>query len=172
MPWTSNDDLAGWGGRIHLPLAARWMFDQWTAARLSATLGNNRCLVLRYEDVVADPDASRERIASLIGAPAGVPREPAPSEIVLPWEQWKRDALGTVRPDRVSAWHDRLGPREALQVAAICRTGMGHFGYADRPGYVQAAVLRARLGADTNRKLRRYLESYHEYHRYITTVVL
>ncbi len=172
MPWTADDDLASWGDRIHLPLAARWKFDQWTAARLSTTLGSERCLVLRYEDVVADPDAARERIASLIGAPAGLPRQPAPSEIVLSWEQWKTHALGTVSPDRVSAWHDALGPRKALQVAAICRTGMAHFGYADRPGHVQAAIVRTRLGPDTTRKLRRYLEPYRQYHRYITSVTL
>jgi hypothetical protein len=172
MPWTSNDDLAGWGSRVHLPLAARWMFDQWTGARLSTTLGSKRCLVLRYEDVVADPDAARERIASLIGSSVGIPRQPVPSEIVLPWEQWKQDALGTVRADRVSAWHETLGHRDALQVAAICRTGMGHFGYADRPGHVQAAIVRARLGPETNRKLRQYIASYREYHRYITTVAL
>ncbi len=172
VPWTTSDDLASWGDRIHLPLAARWKFDQWTAARLSTTLGSDRCLVLRYEDVVADPDVARERIASLIGAPAGIPRQAAPSDIVLPWEQWKTDALGTVSPDRVSAWHDTLGHREALQVAAICRTGMAHFGYADRPGRVQAAILRARLGPEINRKLRRYLEPYHQYHRYITSVTL
>jgi hypothetical protein len=172
MPWTTNDDLASFESRIHLPLAARWMFDQWTASRLSTTLGTQRCLVLRYEDLVADPDAARERIASLIGLSVGVLRQPTPSEIVLPWEQWKRSALGAVRTDRVSAWSDTLGPREASQVAAICRAGMRRFGYTDRPGPLRAAILRARLGPDDNRKLRHYLASHREYHRYITNVTL
>jgi hypothetical protein len=58
-------------------------------------------------------------------------------------------------------------------VAAICRRGMKQFGYADGLlGPLRAIRVRARIGPEDARQLRRYLDRYREYLRYITATTL
>ena len=147
MSWAGYDELSPFPGRIHLPLAARWQLDQQSASAMLATLGSSRCLLLRYEDVVADHETTRHQIGSFLGRDALAPLQTAPTGIVLPWEPWKQSALNEVTSDRVTAWGDALAPQEADQVVAICRRGMRQFGYTQgRPGAIRAARIRARIG--------------------------
>jgi len=173
MPWSDSDEFSSFHVHRHMGFAARWMFDQETATALLATLGPSRCLLLRYEDVVADPQASRHDIASFLGLDATAPAQAAPAGIVLPWEPWKQSALDEVKSDRLAAWGDNLPTLEATQVAAICRKGMRQFSYSEGcPGAVRAAFISARMGPGVSRQLRRYLEGYREYSRYITSIAL
>ena len=178
MPWRDTFDLppfdlSSFSKRRDLVFAARWTFDQQTASALLATPAPSRCLLLRYEDVVADPQARRQDIASFLGLGAMAQPEKAPAGIVLPWEPWKRSALDAVRNDRLSAWSDNLPTREAAQVAAICWRGMRRFHYSEgRPGALRAAWIRAHMGPEITRELRRYLEGYLEYERHITSALL
>ena len=173
MPWRDTYDVSSFHGRRHLVFAARWMFDQETASALLATLGPGRCLLLRYEDVVADPQASRNDIASFLGLDATATPQAAPAGIVLPWEPWKQSALGEVRSDRLTAWGDDLPALEAAQVAAICSKGMRQLRYSEgRPGAVRAAWIRARMGPEVTRELRGYLDGYRKNDRYIRSISL
>ncbi len=172
MPWTDNEDVSAFSDRLHLPFAARWEFDQENASSLLATL-RDRSLLLRYEDVVADPDASRKTLASFLGRDAMAPLQTAPGGIVLSWEPWKQKALDEVTSDRLRAWGSDLPAREADEVSAICRRGMKEFGYSEgRPGALRAARIRARIGPDDTRNLRRFLDAYREYRSYITSTIL
>ncbi len=173
MPWAASEELSRFAGRAHLPLAARWEIDQERAHGMLATLGARRCMLLRYEDVVADPEATRKRVATFLGRDATVPAKTAPAGIVLSSEPWKQAALDHVTADRLTAWEEDLGAREAKQVTAICRRGMRQFGYTDRrTSALRAAKVRAGLGMEVSRELRHYVEAYREYQRYISAVDL
>jgi len=87
MPWAEKGELASWGDDRHLLVATRWAFEQEVASTMLNTLGPSRCLILRYEDVAAEPHPARLRIAKLIGREDGVRYQKAPDNLVLPWNR-------------------------------------------------------------------------------------
>jgi hypothetical protein len=112
--------------------------------------------VLRYEDVVVDPDAARLRLSDFLGRAPGV-TQPAPPGIVLPWETWKADALDPVSESRIASWHDTLDARRAADVAVVCRAGMRRFGYTESlPSAATVASTWTRLGPATALRMARY----------------
>lgn len=132
-------------------VAERWRLDQWVIARALETLGPDRCLLLRYEDVVVDPDRARAAIAALIGVEGGGPvRTPDAGELYLPWETVKSRSVGEITADRVRAWEERLPPGHARRVEAVCRRAMLRFGYPTDLGAARAAAALASLGPRTN----------------------
>ena len=150
MPWQEVDEsaLRALGGRLHMALAARWAFDQQIASALLRDLGPSRVLLLRYEDLVADPAAARSSIAGLLGplrpsAPSvpsvsSAPSLPgrmqeAPASVVHEWEHWKKRAMGDVASDRLDSWRSELGTERAEEVAWVCRKQMPRFGYPVKP---------------------------------------
>jgi hypothetical protein len=163
MPW-DDPRVPAWGDRTYLSHAARWAVLQDQVGAMHDTLGAERCLVLRYEDVVVDPGAARTALASFLGRP-GVTELQVPSEgMVLPWEPWKRHAFDPVGTDRVSAWRATLGERRSRHVGAVCRAGMGRFGYVQgRPGPLRAAWAWAGLGPMTLGRVARYRRAYAGY---------
>jgi hypothetical protein len=124
-----------WGVRDAAELAEEWAFDQRQLLAASRTLGPQRCLVLRYEDVVADPRAAQLRIAGFLGAGAGATCA-APADIVHPWEWWKAQALAPVATTRTSAWPDSLDPVDVAAVEAVAGREMAAFGYPTSRGIV------------------------------------
>jgi hypothetical protein len=157
MPWRDDPTLPRWGDQTHLALAALWSFLQAQVVRMERKLGRDRCLVLRYEDVVADPDAARARVAGFLGRSPDGATQPAPPGIVLPWETWKTDALDPVSDDRVSNWRQALDDRQAAEIAVLCRAGMRHFGYTeDRPSPAAVVATWGRLGPGAGLRIARY----------------
>jgi hypothetical protein len=145
---------SAWGARDHVVLAERWRSDQDQAAGLLGAAGD-AALLLRYEDVVARPDAARERLGAFVGAaPDPLRTGPAPP-LALPWEIWKRRAATAVDPTRATAWRNVLGEREASDVIAIAGAGMERFGYA-APGPVSRAAARARIPPGAQRRRARF----------------
>jgi hypothetical protein len=153
----SSQRELGWGGHP-VVTGRRWAQDVATLEAAAATL-DGRCLVLRYEDVVADPEAARARLAALLGL--GGDRQDA-GPLFLPWETWKEAAAGPVDPARAAAWRGRLDPGDAAAIAAVCRAPMARLGY-DVPGRAEATrrrlllppVLRLRLARAALRRRRR-----------------
>lgn len=141
-----------WGMKLPPLLAEMWCHDQRLIRQARAELGSHRCLVLRYEDVVADPDAARERLAGLLavgGDPgqASTPPTTPPDRFVNSWEWWKQGVFEPVTTERVEAWRSRLTPTQAAEITAICRKEMQGFGYAHSvPSRVATAFHLARLG--------------------------
>lgn len=159
-PWRHDESIAAHVGAVHLVFAARWVHDQTQVRAMTSALGGDRVLVLRYEDVVADADAARDAIARFLALPTTAGGRTgdaeAPTGIVLPWETWKRRALGPIDTGSVGAWQDQLTARQASEVATVCRAEMGHHGYRrDRPGPLRAALAWARLGRESYRRLGR-----------------
>jgi hypothetical protein len=168
MPWSRDRRLPAWGDRVHLAFAVHWAVTQGQTRAMSHGLGPGRCLVVRYEDVVADPSRARARIGDFLGRP--VPTEPsdAPAGIVPEWEPWKLDALAPVDAARVKRWHELLDGRRARQITAICRSGMRQFGYGqDAPDLAEGALVLARLGPRPLARLVRYRRTYAGYARVI-----
>jgi hypothetical protein len=119
-------------------LAQSWVSDQRLVLAARDDLGPERCLALRYEDVVARPDATRDRLRrfldrapELTAVPAGA--RSSAGDLFMSWEAWKADAVGPVVPDRVDAWRRELPARQASAVAAICRRTMRAFAYPTDP---------------------------------------
>jgi hypothetical protein len=131
---------------------------------MAGELGPDRFLLLRYEDVVADPDAVRQKIARFLGRPPVTDPVASPEGIVLPWESWKQEALGPVVAEHVESWRQTLGSRRAEEVAAVCRTGMRRFGYGDAaPSDVGAAATLIGLGPRQIVRSLRYRRAYGGY---------
>ena len=163
VPWRDNPELREWGPRVHLALAQRWAIDQHQAAGLSTDLGPQRCLVLRYEDVVVDPDAARSNLSNFLGRPLTGGLQVPPSHIVHAWEPWKHRALEAVGDDRVASWRTELTPRQAMEVAAVCRDGMRRFGYRPYPGPAHTAWATMRIGRRARGELAKLRDAYRWY---------
>jgi Sulfotransferase family len=149
--WSKQSWTEQWGENKHLLFAYRWLRDEALAWHLSRTL-EERAMVLRYEDVVARPELSRQRIATFLGRPEPSSRVAAPSSIIQPWESWKQQALGPISADRASAWREDgyLSGSAAADVGALCWVGAARRRYRlDPPQVTAKAVLR--LGRNRHR---------------------
>lgn len=129
-PWARGISPFDWGDDLYVAMAERWRLEQQETLEMARALGA-RCLVLRYEDLVADPAHARAQIGSLLGTANSEPDEDNPSDppIVLPWETWKAEALGNIDAGRASSGTESLGRRRGRVVAAVCARGMRSFGY-------------------------------------------
>jgi hypothetical protein len=157
MPWRTDRTLPAWGDDMHLAFAELWAFFQRQVVQMGDVLGPRRCLVVRYEDVVTDPEATRSRLADFLGRRPGETPQMAPTGIVLPWESWKAEALDDVADDRVDKWRQQLDARRAGEIAAVCRSTMRRFGYTDDlPTAAVAVARRGRLGPLPLLRLARY----------------
>jgi hypothetical protein len=147
------------GPRSHHLLSERWQADQRQLDDARRTLPPERCLVLRYEDVVADPAAHRDRLAAFLGIDPSREADVAPETLRQDWEWWKGRSDGPVTTDRVEAWREVLSTRQSRDVTSICRGAMETFGYRDRPGAVRAALTRSTFRPSVQRARRRYRRS-------------
>lgn len=148
---------AAWSGHSHFQLAERWSFEQRQLLRAQKRLGEDRCLLLRYEDVVADPMAAKQGLSVFLGVPLSVGSSEITDrgQIFHSWETWKANATGPVVVSRALAWRDELMPSQAADVTAVCRREMTRFGYAPDLGRWHRAVWLLRLHpSDQLRRLR------------------
>lgn len=135
-----------WGLRSHLQLAAQWALDQQELLTARDRLGRPRFLLLRYEDLVADPDRARRQLAGFlrIEGDASAADRPDPADLMLPWEHWKARAAGPITDERTEAWRSELTTREAREVELVASGAMAQFGYVaatEVPSLEQAAAL-------------------------------
>jgi hypothetical protein len=109
-------------------------------------LGAGRYHIVRYEDLVEDPDATLRALAAF----AGVPFEPILSE---PTDGGlaasantgygdKHARKGTVSRETVTAWVGHLGPEERYALAACLAPHLPYYGFTDSEG-APNGVLRA-----------------------------
>lgn len=129
-------------------LAERWRADQRLVVEAERSLGP-RALRLRYEDVVADPDGARRRIADHLGV--GHDIDPSGGARYVAWETWKSRVDEPVTDVRVDAWREVLTERDVALVERICADSMTVFGY--RPESSRRA---RRAGSADGLRRRRY----------------
>ncbi|MGN9909756.1 sulfotransferase family protein [Phytohabitans sp. LJ34] len=142
-----------WGVEDAAVLAEEWALDQRQLRAAARHLGPGRCLLLRYEDVAADPDAARRQIGALLAVRPGGPAA-APEGIVHEWEWWKSSALDAVTTDRTAAWREVLPDEDAAAIEDIAGPEMAAFGYLDHPPAVRRRAgpeVRERLSARLHR---------------------
>ncbi len=121
--------VEAWPHESWAAAAERWRLDQLHVAEMADALGPPRTLVLRYEDVVRDPDTARAVLAGFLDRePPAAPAAPARS-LFLPWETWKSRTLEPVDAERADAWQSALTPEQVAYVEQKCRDGMARFGY-------------------------------------------
>jgi len=136
VPWGSDDPVR---------LAEGWRHDQRLLKAARDELPPDRILVVRYEDVVVEPEAARVRIAKFLGIDASGATEgslPPPSELYHPWEHWKDRTTDAITDDRVRAWEQTLSPAQSSIVLGVCHVGMRAFGYGTEAPAPVAAALR------------------------------
>ena len=110
-----------------------WRHDQHLVEVARRRLGS-RCLVLRYEDVVAAEDRARRALQALCAAdrahpPPGEPSWVGGQALALPWETWKAGYDGPVTTDRVESWRTRLTSDEAAFIERATAREMSAWGY-------------------------------------------
>lgn len=132
-----------WNKKNHILLAESWAADQRLLAGTQDEFGNDRCLILRYEDVVSDPDTARERLARFLGVRVDEARLRQPAhikhtDIVLPRESWKANVTGPVTAEFVESWRESLTDNQVEEILGICWRMIRHFGYSDAPGALAA----------------------------------
>ena len=132
---TSSYASAPFGMDSSAALAESWVADQREVLAASVALGVRRCVIVRYEDVVDDPEQTLETLREFLDRPRSSDDGRAPSRtrpsILMPWETWKVNALGPVVKNRVDAWRTELPSRDITTVTTICRSQMRAFGYED-----------------------------------------
>lgn len=123
-----------WGIKSHVQLATQWSLDQHELLRARATLGASRFLLLRYEDLVQDPERARRGLAAFLRADGVASEEPEAERLVLPWEHWKQRVFRPITTDRTEAWRRELSERDADDVTAIGAAQMQELGYGQGAG--------------------------------------
>ncbi len=122
-----------WGERDAYSLAERWLLHQRSIQDAERILGPQRCLVARYEDIVADTATYQERLAHFLE----VPYDPQPldDDLVARYplfaerESWKAGAMGAVTTDRVATWKGELTDVDRAIIEHTCGDMMADFGY-------------------------------------------
>lgn len=114
-----------------LLLAERWVADVRLVRLATEELGG-RALLVRYEDVVADPSGTRGQLAEHLGVDVLAPGVPAAPRY-LEWEAWKGRVDQAITPERVSSWTGSLSAPVAALVTDVCRGAMPGLGYDPLP---------------------------------------
>jgi hypothetical protein len=122
-----------WGDRDAWLLAERWVAHQRSLEDASRLLGPDRCMVMRYEELVASPEEHQASIASFLG----VANDPTPLDPILlrdhplfpERETWKAEALGEVTTDRTGDWDDDLTVNDVAIIDAVAGPNLDHHGY-------------------------------------------
>jgi hypothetical protein len=154
VPWGAGLVYGDWGAHLPLGIAYRWRETQRDARELVTKLAH-RSILLRYEDIVRDPDSATAKLGQFLGARNAAAGSPRAENIVLPWESWKLNALGPVSEDRIDGWRETLTPTQAAMIATLCRSPMTQFGYdITRAESARAAAGFATLPPRTIRQLR------------------
>ena len=130
-------------------------------------------LLLRYEDVVSDPSASRRMLRVVSRTATAWPRSSPPRNgSSFRGSHGSRGRSMRSRATACWAWGSNLPAREADEVAAICRRGMKDRYPMDVRALCERLASGRRSGRRTHGNLRRFLDGYHAYHRYITSTIL
>lgn len=125
--------------------ACQWDLEVRAARRFGATVGGDRYLELRYEDLVADPERGLRDVCSFLGLAFEPP--------MLEYhhgrdERALQDHPRLAQPPTVGVrdWREQMAPRDVERFEAIAGPLLGELGYArSYPAPSPAARVRAAL---------------------------
>lgn len=109
-----------------------------------------RASTIRYEDLVADPEAVLRDVCAFLGETfAADMLAPGPDQnLAASGEEWKWRVAAPIDQSRVAAWRQELEPVDQERVALVCAAGMNRHGYdgaREAGGVVRVHVLRSRV---------------------------
>jgi hypothetical protein len=93
---------------------------------------DRRCLTLRYEDLLADPAVSLERVCQWIGEPfeaAMLEPSRASAQMMANEEWWKRQVLAPLDRSRTAEWRHTFSESELRVADLVCREALERYGY-------------------------------------------
>ena len=134
----SSELGAVWGARSVDQIGRRWRRVIEAHRQLERSMSPNRYTMLRYEDLVTDPEPTLRRLCAFLGEdfdPSMLRYYERPeSELGFdPSESWKWNTLRPLDAGRLEAWRESLSP---TQVALIERAAGEHL---EGLGYASAA---------------------------------
>jgi len=150
MPWQTRKDIAS--------LAAQWAYAVDCSRRAARMLPAGSYYELRYEDLVADPEATLRGLCDFLGEEFD-PAMTSPSEIaaqaVPAAKSWHERTHQPVAGGRAGSWRTRLTPDEIALCEAALRDRLIMLGYepADVPPPTVGQRMRYAV-ADSERRAR------------------
>ena len=128
--WDANSPI---GNLAYLVAAERWSCDQREVLAMREALGDERVLILRYEDVVANHEVIQLQLANFLRVKPPeanrLKKREEPRHVVLPREWWKDRVFSAVTDERVQAWRESLDRVQADEISRICQKEMMLFGF-------------------------------------------
>lgn len=143
-----------------------WALAERQLRRLGRRLPSDSYHRLRYEDLLADPEAELTRLCAFLGEDfdeAMLDRGDSATDIVQSRQRWHDRVKGELDPARIEAWRTVLEPQElglfeAVAGRALRRNGYALSGAGERPTIGRLAayyqVLGRRLGSMAKWRLR------------------
>jgi len=125
-----------WSKQTPIEVAEKWRRHSRAMRQARDSLGD-RCLEVRYEELVEDPEAVLGSICSLLGVEFDSRmlrfhdrRRDDPDARLPPDEGRDNSRLyGPVDPTRMGAWRHELGPRDRCRIESACGRTMIEMGY-------------------------------------------
>jgi hypothetical protein len=122
-----------WGESDPWSLAERWLAHYRSIRDCERLLGTDRCMVLRYEDLVSDTAGHHEQLASYLGVPFE-PTELTTEELATyplfpKRESWKDGATAAVTTARIDTWRSSLTESDISAIQRTCGAEMTDLGY-------------------------------------------
>ena len=123
-----------WGERDAFAFSERWLLHQRSVVDARRLLHPSRVLVIRYEDLVQDPEEAQIELGRFLETttpPSDIPQELLEEHgLFLSKERWKERSLGTVTSDRLRTWENGgLSDADIATTEATCSEMMARFSY-------------------------------------------
>jgi len=140
---------AGFGSNLVVPNIDRWSNSADVAVRYSRELGPERYLLVKYEDFVAEPRETLQRVCDFLGVEM--------TERMLEHHkreetgfgeysrQWMENTLKPVFTSSIDKWKDEMSPTHIAMVEAAVGDAMRELGYEPVGPRVPAVRLRLAL---------------------------
>ena len=145
-----RDNYASYS-RKHRDWTPEFFAGNWLASTLAGqhnqdTYGPDRCLLLRFEDLLVEPEETLGKICAFLEIDDH-PSLRVPSRLGDVWEgnSMFREAYSQIDTAPIGRWREALTTTEAGIIQAACKPGMDALGYAAEGKTPLAAQVRYRL---------------------------
>ena len=118
-----------WGLRDSQRLAWRWRLIYERLLADVDAFGRHRVMLVRYEDIVADPAGYQADLAAFLDVPLQVSAM-KDDELFLAGETWKQRALEAPDANRIDAWREHLAAADVALIERITAPVATPLGYA------------------------------------------